>query len=217
MTRNLIVLGTSGHAREMAQLVDQINAIQRTWTFLGFVGEPNCAIGENLGLATIIGDDEWLMGQEFPADLILGIGYPNVRRRVTERYFLNKRFSFPNLIHPSVVIDEKLVALGRGNTISPGCILTCDINIGDFNHFNYNSTVGHDANIGSYNVINPGANISGHVQLGDGILVGTGAQILQKLKIDSDVTIGAGAVVTDDITYGLTVVGVPAKPLFKHK
>jgi len=217
MSKDLIILGTSGHAREMAMLVKQINVIHNYWRIQGFVGERGCPVGKNLGSASIIGDDDWLLAQKFYADLVIGVGHPGIRTQLVKHYVSNGRFSFPNLIHPSVIIDETHISMGIGNTISPGCIFTCDISIGNFNHFNYNSTVGHDVKIGDYNLINPGANISGYAQLADRILVGTGAQILQKLKISSDVTIGAGAVVTRNITDGLTVVGVPANPLSKHK
>jgi len=44
-------------------------------------------------------------------------------------------------------------------------------------------------------------------------LIGTGATILQDIHIKSDVTIGAGAVVTKNIEKGVTVIGIPAKPL----
>lgn len=215
MQRNLCILGTSGHAREMAQLVQQVNAIQQRWLLLGFIGESGCPVGRNLGMASIIGDDEWLLSQGFQADLVLGIGYPSIRKKVVERYLTNSRFSFPNLVHPNVVIEETVVRLGEGNTISPGCIFTCNIVVGDFNHFNYNSTVGHDVKVGSYNVINPGANISGNAQLADGILVGTGAQVLQNLRIGTLSIVGAGAVVTKNVEPHQTVVGVPARPLAK--
>ncbi len=197
-------------------LAEQINSLQHGWAILGFVGDPGCEVGKNLGIASILGDDDWLLAQNISADLVLGIGYPLIRNRLVQLYSkYEDRFSFPNLVHPNVVIDYRRVEMGMGNTISPGCVFTCDITIGGFNHFNYNATVGHDVKIGSYNVINPGANISGYVKIGDDVLIGTGAQILQKLEVGSGATVGAGAVVTRQVARGLTVVGVPARPITK--
>jgi serine acetyltransferase len=50
------------------------------------------------------------------------------------------------------------------------------------------------------------------------VRIGTGAVVIdgspeERLTIGDDVTIGAGACVTQSIPSGLTVVGVPAKPI----
>lgn len=214
MRRPLIILGTSGLAREMAMLVEQINAQTHRWDVLGFISEPGRKVGETLGIAPILGDDDWLLAQGFEADLVVGIGHPRVKERVLARFLeLGDRFTYPNLIHPRATLDFRRIELGRGNVITAGCVLTCDITIKDFNLFNLNTTVGHDAQVGSFNVFNPGVNVSGGVRIGDRILIGTGAQILENLTVGSDAVVGAGAVVTKDVPEGETVVGVPAKPL----
>jgi len=216
MRKKLIILGTSGLAREMGMLAEQINAVQHCWEIEGFIGEPGCIVGMDLGIGPILGDDAWLLGQDLVADLVMGIGYPKIRHRVASLYLNTpERFTFPNLIHPRATLDFRRVQLGRGNTITAGCVFTCDIVVDDFNLFNLNTTVGHDIEIGSSNVINPGCNISGGVHIKDRILIGTGAQILERIVIESGVTIGAGAVVTKNIGPDQTVVGVPAKPLIK--
>lgn len=218
MRRKLIILGTGGLARELAMLAEQINAVQHLWEIAGFIGEPGCPVGKNLGIATILGDDAWLLSQDFEADLVVGTGYPNLRYKILSAYLKKtKQFHFPNLIHPNALVDNQYIEIGQGNVITAGCIFTCDISVGNFNLFNWNVTVGHDASIGSFNVINPGSNISGYVKMGDRILVGTGAQILEGLKIESDVTIGAGAVVTKNVESQQTVVGIPAKPLVRDR
>ena len=74
-------------------------------------------------------------------------------------------------------------------------------------------TLGHESRIGEGSVLNPTVNISGGVVLDKGVLVGTGAQILQYVQIGEGATVGAGAVVNRDVPAGVTVVGIPAKPL----
>jgi acetyltransferase-like isoleucine patch superfamily enzyme len=63
----------------------------------------------------------------------------------------------------------------------------------------------------------PSANLSGNVTVEDGAFIGSGATILQGLTIGKGATVGAGAVVTRDVAPGLTVVGVPARPMKKSK
>jgi serine acetyltransferase len=80
--------------------------------------------------------------------------------------------------------------------------------------------VGHDARIGDFTTLTYGVHVSGWVHIGKRVFVGAGAVIINgtedaPLTIGDDVVIGAGAVVTKPVVAGLTVVGVPARPLQK--
>jgi sugar O-acyltransferase (sialic acid O-acetyltransferase NeuD family) len=212
--RDLIILGTSGLAREMALVAEHVNARSHAWTIRGFVAEHVSETGKDLGVAPVLGDDEWLLDSGREADLVIGIGYPKVKAKVLARYLEHgDRFGFPNLVHPGATLDFRRIEFGRGNVVTAGCAFTCDITVADFNLFNLNTTVGHDVRIGSFNVFNPSVNVSGGVHVGDRVLVGTGCQILEQRRIGSDAVLGAGAVVRSDVADSVTVVGVPAKPL----
>jgi sugar O-acyltransferase (sialic acid O-acetyltransferase NeuD family) len=195
-------------------LAERINAKQHRWTLVGFISGEKASIGKDLGNAKVVGDDEWLLNQEEQADLLIGIGTPTLRAKVVKPYLAREaQYQFPNFIHPFAQLDFRRISFGVGNAVTSGCSFTCDIQIGDFNLFNLNSTLGHDAVIGNYNVINPGVNISGGVTLGDRVLLGTGSQVLENLNLGSNITVGAGAVVIRDLPSDVTVVGVPAKPI----
>jgi sugar O-acyltransferase (sialic acid O-acetyltransferase NeuD family) len=216
MRRRLFIIGTGGLAREMAMLAEGINSREHKWEIAGFIAKGEAEIGKDLGIASIVGDDNWLLTQDFEADIVIGIGLPKIRAKAILPYLeWGNKFAFPNLIHPSAKLDYQRVELGDGNAITAGCNFTCDIQVGNYSLFNLNTTVGHDAVIGDFNVINPGANISGGVKLGNRILIGTGCQILENITIGDEAILGAGAVVTKNIPSGLTVVGVPAKPISK--
>ena len=111
------------------------------------------------------------------------------------------------------MVDRENVEFGRGVIVCVGAIITVNVTIGDFSQLNFGCTLGHESQIGRGCLINPGANISGGVILEDGVLVGTGAQVLQYLRIGREAIVGAGAVVTRDVPPGITVVGVPARPI----
>jgi sugar O-acyltransferase (sialic acid O-acetyltransferase NeuD family) len=213
MRRDLLIVGAGGLAREAAMVAEQINARTHKWRFVGYVDASEERIGEAIGSGTIVGTDDWLVNRDEAADVVVAIGEPRIRAAVVGRLRGAEQLRFPNLVHPNVSLDATRVELGDGNVITAGVALTCDIEIADFNYLNLNATIGHDVRIGSFNVLNPGANVSGRAVINNEVLVGTGAQLLEGVKIGNGAVVGAGAVVVKDVPEGLTVVGIPAKPL----
>lgn len=209
--RDLLILGAGGLAREVAQLARQIDPHRDRWSAIHFVSHDAKELGFDLHYGSVRYLDSDLKSVQSPVDVVVGIGYPEVKRRVLNGIAGNSKLEFPNLIHPSVEIDPAVVKIGMGNVITKGVIATCGVRIGDFNLFNWNATVGHDVVIGNYNVLNPAVAASGRVTIGDECLLGTGARVLEGLEICSNAIVGAGAVVTRSIQEPGTYIGVPAK------
>jgi sugar O-acyltransferase (sialic acid O-acetyltransferase NeuD family) len=211
--KDIVILGAAGFAREVAWLIDEINRQAPTWNFLGYVEADPARVGQPCGDATIVGDDTFLENYAGELHAVIGIGRPPIIERLRHTLERLPHVRFPNLIHPSVLWDRKRIQIDAGNILCAGNILTTDIRIGSFNILNLASTFGHDAVIGDHCVINPGVNLSGGVTLGDTCLLGTSCTILENLTLGPNVTVGAGALVTRDVAAGLTVVGIPAKPM----
>ena len=213
MPNVLLIIGTSGMAREAAQLARQIDPNATRWPNILFVTEDATELGRRFTYGEVRLTDDMLDAYGGQVDVVIGIGHPKLRREIAQRLSSLSQFEFPNLIHPSVEIDRSCVSIGRGNVVTKGVVMTCDIEIGDFNLLNWNVTIGHDVTVGSYNVINPGSNLSGHVVVADACLVGTGTQVLERRWIAADVVVGAGAVVTRSLATPGTYAGVPARRL----
>jgi len=211
MAVELLIVGSAGLAKETAQLARQIDADSQRWDRISYVAYDAAELGKVLPFGEVRYTDAQLADIDREVDVVIGIGYPEPRRRMARQLAGNPYFGFPNLVHPSVEIDPGLVVLGRGNMICKGVVLTCDIAVGDFNLLNWNVTIGHDSRIGSFCVVNPGANVSGNVLVGDGCFLGTGCQVLEGLVIEAETIIGAGAVVRQSIDVAGTYVGVPAR------
>lgn len=209
---DLYIIGTGGLAKETAQLARHIDPRAERWPIIHYVTHDIAELNKLHPFGAIDILDEELSTLTSPADVVIGIGHPFLRRRIARSLRGYAHLRFPNLVHPRVELDAALISLGVGNIITQGVVMTCDIVLGDFNLVNWNATIGHDCSIGSYNVINPCSSISGNVTISDACLFGTGARVLETLHVADDVVLGAGAVLTRSIhTSGGTYVGVPAR------
>lgn len=210
----LYIVGASGAAKEIFQLVETVNAQQKKYEFKGFVDFNPKSNTHTIGNKSfpVINEAQFLKTQKEPCAIVLAIGDSKKLKSAIHQYQNNSIYEFPNFIHPSVTIDAS-VKLGKGNTICIASVLTVDINLGNFNYINRGVHIGHDVTIGSYNVINPCTVISGGITILDQNLIGTNATVLQYLNIGNSNTIGAGAVLTKSVSDNKTLIGIPAKQI----
>jgi len=207
MSISYYIIGSGGFAKEVFFYTQK--TLGSEYKFGGF-------IDKDISLQTsLLIEESFFLQNTKPSDKVVlfnGIGNPELINKIHLKF---KDYNFPNLIYPGVLADYSTLKIGFGNIITPNCILTVDIVIGDFNIINLNTTIGHDTQIGNYNVINPGSNISGNVTIGDSNLLGTNCAILQGVSIGSYNKIGASSMVNKSILDHQTMVGIPAKPLLK--
>jgi acetyltransferase-like isoleucine patch superfamily enzyme len=82
-------------------------------------------------------------------------------------------------------------------------------------------TIGHDVTVDAFSTLLPGVRVAGCVRIGRGAYIGSGATIIngtpdKPLVVGDDAVVGAGACVTRSVAPGVTVAGVPARPLTKR-
>ena len=210
MSRDLAIYGAGGFGRELALMVEQINADQKRWRVIGFFDDGKTA-GGVVDDIELLGGIDALNAWSTPLSVVIALADPAVRAGVVMK-IKNEHVDFPVMIHPLSSAGSFRNSYGKGTVITAGSILTTGIELKDFVIVNLASTIGHDVKIGSYTSVMPGCNISGGVAIGEGNLIGTGAQVLQCLSIGNHCKIGAGAVVTRSLESGKTFVGIPARP-----
>ena len=208
--KNIVIVGAGGFGREVRLMINQINRNDKIYNFLGFYDDA-FQKGQLIDSFKILGGVEDLISIKNEISVIIAIGEPRTKKKVVYLLLKNKLLSFPNIIHPNIILDKESLSLGIGNIICAGSILTINIKLKDFIIVNLMCSIGHDTIIDSYSSLMPGVNISGEVYVYECVYVGTGAKLINQLEIGSYTIIGAGAVVTKSLPVNCTAVGVPAK------
>ncbi len=215
MTLKLVIIGAGGFGREVLDVVEAINsghaaAGTQPYEVLGFLddGQPDLATLAPYGVAHL-GPAAALDRMDPDVGYIIGIGSPQVRRKLDEQF--GRQRECPVLVHPTVTYG-RAVTFGPGTVVCAGVRLTNNIAVGRHVHLNLNTTVGHDAHLGSYVTVSPLVAISGYVELEDEVMIGTGVTLNPGVRIGAGAVIGSGAAALRDVQPGVTAVGVPAKP-----
>lgn len=210
--KDLIIVGASGFGREVAWLVERINANSPTYNLVGFVDDSKEIHGTEINSYPVLGGCDCLVN--YPdAFIVCAVGASKTRRKIIERInsiLIDAKYA--TLIDPSVEYSE-LVTVGEGSIICAHSILTVNIEIGSHVIINLDCTVGHDAVIHDFVTVYPSVNISGNTDIMECSELGTGTQIIQGKKIGSETIVGAGSVVVKDIPEKCTAVGCPATPI----
>lgn len=118
------------------------------------------------------------------------------------------------LVHPSAIIDEE-AEINAGSQIMAGTVIGPEVQIGRQCVINTGASVDHNCILNDGSEISPGVTLCGHVTVGIAAWVTAGATVLPMVNIGADSVVGAGSMVNRDVPEGLTVVGMPAKPLVK--
>lgn len=208
--KNIAIYGAGGFGREIACLLKRINnEAGGDWNLVGFFddGVPK---GSKNEYGEVLGNIEIVNSWPEPLSVVFAIGSPKVVS-ILHSKIVNANITFPNIIAPDTLfLDKDNVRMGIGNIICSRCLISCNVDIGDFNTFNGYITVGHDSIIGNYNSIMPAVKISGGVKIGLRNFIGVNSVILQYKSIGNDTTIGAGAIVLRNTKDGNTYIGNPA-------
>ncbi|SNQ62984.1 Acetyltransferase [Candidatus Methanoperedens nitroreducens] len=147
----------------------------------------------------------------------VAIGNPHGRVRLKLHDLLIKEgLSSITIAHPTAWISDNAI-IGSGSQILAGAIIGAEAKVGRECIINTKASIDHEDVLEDGVELAPGVTLCGCIHAGINAWICAGATVLPRIKIGNDAIIGAGAVVTKDVPDGVTMVGIPAKPLVKNK
>lgn len=212
----ILGFGAGGHSKVVMEIIHRAGF----WQIVGLLDSDPAKKGNFICGVEVLGSDDLAESifQQGICSAFVGVGSVGVTqsRRKIYSMLLKVGFDMPVLVHPSASVAYD-VLIGKATCIMPSAVVNPGTVIGECVIINSAAVVEHDCKIHDFAHISPRAVLAGDVTVGDGAHIGVGAVIRQGIRIGSNATIGAGAVVVKDVADGVTVVGVPAKPICLNK
>jgi sugar O-acyltransferase (sialic acid O-acetyltransferase NeuD family) len=214
--KKIIIIGSGGHGREVAEILQHQVAQGDKVTVQGFIDENKERHGQVIDNFPVLGDWSWFENvNKQEVAVICAVGTPALAKLLVQRA-LALNLVFTNAISPLAHVSPR-AKLGQGIVIFPRVVINTGAWIGSYSTLNLATTVSHDTRIGEYCNVNPGVHLAGNVTVGDECYIGMGTTVIQGKSIGEKTIIGAGAVVQRDLPANVTAVGVPAKVIKINK
>lgn len=208
--QGIIILGAAGLAKEFFLYIKRARPYIRDFIFVNDLPDGQISL-EVAGKSYNVVKD-WNFKNKY--EFTVAVGNPKIKKILVERALATGLNPAETIIDPAAIVLEGN-RFGKGGVISPGCVVTTNVTLGDYVTLNLNTTVGHDSVIGDFCTTNPGVHISGEIQMSHSVECGTGSIIRDRLIVGANKTIGAQAAVVKDYPSddNEVLVGVPTKKL----
>lgn len=180
----------------------------------GYLDDDVNKIGKVIAGLKVLDNVDYLLKVSEKTAVIIGIAFPQMKKKIIERLSSNKNLFYPTLISSRAWFSNRN-KVGIGSIIYPGCSINYESVIGDFVVINMNCALGHHTNIGNYSSLAPGVNFGGHTTVGESVDIGIGVSTIQNISIGSNSIIGGQSVLIENVPPGSSVIGIPGKVIKK--
>ena len=205
----IVIYGSGGHAREVAEIVMHAHREQGRPGLLGFLDDRHERKGDLVLGHEVLGGFSWLADHLGEFDLVVAIGDNSVRQRIADRA-LELGATFGSAVSPLAHFSPAC-QIGPGAMIFPRVTVSTNVVIGAHVILGVHSSVSHDCRVGDFSFLCPGARLTGNVTLGNRVMIGTNACVIPGKSIGRKTIVGAGAAVVDNLPEDVVAVGVPAR------
>ncbi len=208
IARRLLLWGSSGHARVVADIVRSTGEFEIAALLDDQHPERR---GQTAFGVPIAGGRQQLpaLKSRGIGHLIVAIGDCATRDRLAG-VALEQGFELATAIHGRAVVAPS-ATVGAGSVVAAAAVINPDARVGRNCIINTSASVDHDCVIGDAAHVGPGVHIGGGTEVGRGVWLGIGATLIDHIRIGAGSIVGAGSVVTRDVPEGVVVYGVPAR------
>lgn len=163
--KKVVILGAGAHAAEIEGYIYENNQYSRNIIEIVGYYDDNKGNWEKYKLKSSFlgGIKEYVPKEDL--EVIIGVASVSFRKELIT-FYLKKGVKFVNFIHYTAFVFDT-AKIGIGNVICRNCVIGPNVEIGNYNTLNTNSSIGHDSKIGDNNVLCPNVGFSGGTQVGD--------------------------------------------------
>lgn len=206
----VVLLGAGGHAAVVLEM------LARDFEVAGLLDARAELHGTTVEGVTVLGGDELLpelrgRGIEGFHVGVGSVGDTSLRRRLYDMA-TGAGLTAVDAVHAAAVLSPS-AEHGAGLTAMAASVVGARGRLGHNVVVNTGAIVEHDCIVGDHVYLASGAVLGAGVEVGAGAHVGLGAAVNQGLAIGEGAVVGSGAAVVRDVAAGVTVVGVPARPI----
>ena len=208
---DLLLIGAGGFARETAEAVRAINAVEPTWNLLGFLDDRADLTRRTITGVPVVGPIE--RAHDHPqARVVICTGRPDnyvSRRLIAERLrFGDERYA--TLVHPTATVSPSS-SVGPGSVLLAHVDLTADVVVGRHVAVMPQVVLTHDTRVNDWATITSGVRLGGGCRIGEGAYIGAGACLREGVSVGDWAMVGMGSIVTRDVPPKRLWYGTPAR------
>jgi len=207
--RKLVIVGAGGFGREVAWVVERVNAMTPTFELLGFCDDADSKREGEYGGYPLLGPLALLRKRSGGVGFICAIGNNRIRQEVMAQGRA-QGYEPTSVLDPSAVIAPG-VEIGKGSFVGIGSVVSIGSTLGEGVLVNHQVCIGHDVVVKDFAQVCPGVCVSGGCEIGEGALLGTLAGTIPLKRVGAWATVGAGVVALRDVAADASVVRITTR------
>ena len=209
--KQLIIIGAGGMGRCTYCIAEQSMGFGEDFQIKGFLDDNIHALDGFNGYKPVLSTIAEYKVE--PDDVfVCSIGEVQTKLKICEG-LKAKGATFYTLIHKDASIGKN-TKIGQGTIIDEGVHIDPDVTIGSDCLIQAQAIIGHDSQIGNYARVDTLCSLVGGTIVKDRATIYTHSMISHNVTVGEDAVVGACSFVIKNVKPGVSVFGVPAKPIF---